>query len=133
MDVKRWGILGLCALAVLFLWALYVHETHQLCNGYKLIWMNGAEAVIADPDNNVVTSGTVTRFAANCPFITGYTGKQGFPPDTNPREGFFLINTDTGSHQIGMTESEWRKELLTIRWQTPHMYETHPTHPKLAN
>ena len=94
--------------------------------------MNGAEAVIADPSSNVVTSGTVTRFAARCPFITGYTSKEGFPPDTNPREGFFLINTDTGSHQIGMTEPEWRSELLSIRWQTPKMYETHPTHPRLA-
>lgn len=113
----------------LFLWAWHMRGTRQLCNGYRLVWMSGVEAVIVDSANNVVSSGTVTRYATNCPLITGYTSKQGFPPETNPVEGWFLIDTDTGFHQLGMTEPEWQHQLLRMRWQTPHMRETHPTHP----
>ena len=126
MSAKQWGFLVLGVLVMLSLWSLYLRGTRQLCNGYRLVWMNGAEAVIADPDNNVVTSGTVTRYSTKCPFITGSTSKQGFPPDTDPAEGFFLINTDTGFQQLGLTEAEWRKELLGMHWGTPSMHETHP-------
>jgi hypothetical protein len=74
MNAKRWGVLILLVLGGLFVRALYIRpEQAKLCNGYRLTWMNGAEAVVADADSNVVTRGTVTRYATNCPFITGYT------------------------------------------------------------
>jgi hypothetical protein len=127
-GAERWGVLILLVIVGLFLRALYIRGTAQLCNGYRLMWMNGTEAVIADVNGNVVTRGTVTQYATNCPFITGYTSKAGFPPDTDPVEGYFLINTESGFRRVGMTEAEWSQQLLTIHWQTPHLRETHPTH-----
>jgi len=96
--------------------------------------MNGAEAVIADPNNNVVTGGTVTHYATSCPLITGYTSKQGFPPETDPVEGYFLIDTDSGISTLGMTEAEWAERLQAAHWQRPSMHATHPTKlPATAN
>jgi len=55
-----------------------------------MIRMSGVEVVIADPSMHVITGGTVTRWATKCPSITGYTRKEGFPPETDPVEGYFL-------------------------------------------
>ncbi len=124
-KAKRWGVLVLVAFAFWFAWGWYMRGTRHFCNGYRLQWMNGSEAVILDSANNVVTSGTVTRYATNCPFITGYTRKQGFPPETNPVEGYFVIDTDNKSQTLGMSEADWKEKLAAIHWQMPHMHQTH--------
>jgi hypothetical protein len=123
---QKWSV-ALLALAGCVAWGFYLRGTRHFCNGYTLQWMNGAEAVIADESNLVVTRGTVARYATNCPFITGYTSKEGFPPETYPVEGYFLIDTQAGSSRLGMTEAEWKQELASIRWRSPSMHETHPS------
>lgn len=92
--------------------------------------MNGAEAVIADPHDNIVTNGTVMRFATNCPLITGYTSKQGFSPETNAVEGYFLVDTESGISTLGMTDAEWSDRLTAAHWQRPSMHATHTLIPK---
>jgi hypothetical protein len=59
-KAKKWSVLLLLVLVAWFTWGLYLHGTRHFCNGYRLLWMNGAEAVIADAASHVVTSGTVT-------------------------------------------------------------------------
>jgi hypothetical protein len=89
--------------------------------------MNGAEVVIADAHNRIVTSGTVTRYAVSCPLITGYTSKEGFPPETDPVEGYFVIDTESGTSILGMTETEWSRKLGVTGWQHPSMHDIHST------
>jgi hypothetical protein len=125
MKAKHWVLASVILLSCV-LWAWYLRGTRQLCGGYRLLWMNGAEAIIADSNNNVVTSGTVTRYATSCPLITGYTSKQGFPPETDPVAGYFLIDTDSGISTVGMTESEWVEHRRAIHWPHPSMHATHP-------
>ena len=97
-----------------------------VCNGYSLVRMNGSEFVIASPAHDILTNGTVVRYAVSSPYITGYTSKNGFPKETNPVEGYFFINTATGQHVNGMSDSQWNKQLSDVGWKAPQWTETNP-------
>jgi len=79
------------------------------------------EAVIATPNNRILTRGTVTVFAVRSPFITGYTSSEGMAKDIEPPPvtGYFLIDTTNGTVIDGLTETEWRQKLLELRWEHP--------------
>ena len=125
MKRKYWLAIVLTASLAALIWMRHEPTERVLCNGYRMVRMNGAEVVIADPDNRVITSGTVTRWAAQCPYITGYTRKEGFLPEANPIEGYFLIDTANRSQEVGMDEADWIHQMSILHWQKPWMRETH--------
>jgi hypothetical protein len=133
MKRKYWLAVRLLALLAALIWVRHEPTERQLCNGYRMIRMNGAEVVIADPANRVITGGTATRWAAQCPYVTGYTRKEGFPPDTAPVEGYFLIDTSNRSEMVGMAETNWIEQMSAIHWEKPTMRETHVSLPPRSN
>jgi hypothetical protein len=110
---------GLCCVIALFVVLRAYHTT--LCAEYRLVRMNAYEVVIADPRNHIVTSGTVVSFAVKQPYITGYTSAENMAPDTEPVEGYFLIDTRTGERYEGLHETNWKGKLTTIGWTNPKL------------
>ena len=107
----------LVVLAISFVGLRYYHTS--LCNGYRLVRMNAYEAVIAKPSNEILTSGTVTLFAVRAPYITGYTSSEHMPPETEPVDGYFIIDTVRGTIVGGLTENVWRDQLSKLGWEHP--------------
>jgi hypothetical protein len=110
---------GILALAVLTGYIALHHYHTGLCNGYRLVRMNGYEVVIAKPNNEVLTSGTVTMFAVRPPYITGYTSSEHMAPETEPVDGYFIIDTTKGTINDGLTGSVWREQLSKLDWEHP--------------
>ena len=81
--------------------------------------MNVYEAVIADPHNHIVTRGTVAMFAVKSPNVTGYTSSEHMSPDTDPVDGYFLIDTVRDTAVDGLTKPEWKQKLSELYWEHP--------------
>jgi hypothetical protein len=112
------GVVLVIAVAA-FAAARYHHTA--LCNGYKLLRMNGYEVVVANPKNDIVTRGTVTIFDVKSPYITGYTSSEHMAPDTDPVDGYFMLDTASGNVSDGLTETAWRQKLTEFHWEHPVM------------
>jgi hypothetical protein len=93
----------------------------MLCNGYQILRMNGYEVVIANPKNDLMSRGSVTSFAVKCPYITGYTSSEHMSADTDPVDGYFLIDTATGTVTDGLSETAWRQRLSELHWENIKM------------
>jgi hypothetical protein len=91
----------------------------KLCNGYELVSMNGSEIVIATPKNDIVTHGTVTMFDVRSPYVTGYTSSEQMDPDTDPVDGYFVLDTENGGIIDGLGERAWRQKLADLGWERP--------------
>ena len=104
---------------IAFAAAQYYHTA--LCNGYDLVRMNGYEVVVANSRNDVVTQGTVMMFDVKSPYITGYTSSEHMASDTDPLDGYFVLDTISGNISNGLSENAWRKKLSELRWEHPAM------------
>jgi hypothetical protein len=132
-DAKGWAIrhtvrftpikvgAGLAVLVALIGFVSLQNYHTNLCNGYRFVRMNGYEVVIANQKNDVLTRGTVAMFAVKSPLVTGYTSSKHMSPDTDPVDGYFLLDTVSGTVDEGMTERAWRQKLSELLWEHPAM------------
>jgi hypothetical protein len=99
---------------------------HQrdLIDGYRLALMSNHQAVVIAPGNIAVTKANVTEFAFRDHIITGYTTTQNVDPDTDPVEGFFILDTKSGKFRDGMSEADWRSAMHSLGWSDPAMIST---------
>ena len=104
---------------VTFVWLRHYHSS--LCNGYSLVRMNGYEVVVTNQKKDVLTRGTVVKFAVKSPFVTGYTSSAHMSPDTDPVNGYFLIDTERGTVFDGLSERAWKQKLSELDWEDPKM------------
>lgn len=123
LRATRVKILSVSVMAAVLLGAFLGlrHYHTALCNGYRLVTMNGYEVVVAKPDNEVITSGTVISFAVKPPYVTGYTSSEHMSPDTEPVDGYFLIDTRNGSVADGLSRAEWERRLTQLHWANPKL------------
>ena len=98
----------------------------DLCGGYKLTRCNAYERVICKPDSPpdkyaVMINGNIEKFAIRGTYITGFASTNhlvDFPKATN---GYFLLNTTTDKILEGLTDEQWKNELIKIDWLTPEL------------
>jgi hypothetical protein len=110
---------GLAVLTAVIAFAGVRYYHTALCNGYNLVRMNGYEVVVANPRSDIVTRGTVTMFDVKSPYVTGYTSTEHMAPDTDPVDGYFVLDTTSGNISDGLSENAWRKRLSELRWEHP--------------
>lgn len=97
---------------------------HDLVDGYHLALMSNHQAVVIAPGNIAVTKANVTEFAVRDHIITGYTTTQNVDSDTDPVEGFFILDTKSRKFQDGMSEADWRSAMHSLGWSDPAMIST---------
>jgi hypothetical protein len=99
-------------------------KQRDLVDGYHLALTSNHQAVVIAPGNIAVTKANVTEFAVRDHIITGYTTTQNVDSDTDPVEGFFILDTKSGKFQDGMSEADWRSAMHSLGWPDPVMIST---------
>jgi hypothetical protein len=84
----------------------------ELTHGYKLVRANADEYVIVDSTDLVVITATVSEIAHVGDVIAGITQLPQRQVGFGSEPGYFVVNTATGEHRMGLSKEAWLAELL---------------------
>jgi hypothetical protein len=90
----------------------------DLPNGYRIERYNSREVMIVDRESRVVVAGLVREYAIDRSFVIG---RADLPPTSaenqaryysDVRPGYFVVDTSTGEVSLGLSELEWKTNLV---------------------